>query len=82
MLPCRTDLILYKQVLFASEKRNLYKKKKKKNHKNMKNLKLFFLVGLNFVKTWISPQCLNYRKLLRAWTAPKPTSSPTLILKV
>lgn len=41
MLPCRTDLILYKQVLFASEKRNIYKKKKK-NHKNMKNLKLFF----------------------------------------
>lgn len=42
MLPCRTDLILYKQVLFASEKRNIYKKKKKKNHKNMKNVKLFF----------------------------------------
>lgn len=41
MLPCRTDLILYKQVLFASEKRNIYKKKK--NHKNMKNLKLFFV---------------------------------------
>lgn len=44
MLACRTDLILYKQVLFASEK-----------------------------KEYIT---------LHAWTAPKPTSSPTLILKV
>lgn len=82
MLPCRTDLILYKQVLFASEKRNLYKKKKKKKSQEYEKFETFFLVGLNFVKTWISPQCLNYRKLLRAWTAPKPTSSPTLILKV
>lgn len=42
MLPCRTDLILYKQVLFASEKRNIYKKKKKKSQEYEKFETFFF----------------------------------------
>lgn len=42
MLPCRTDLILYKQVLFASEKRNIYKKKKKKKSQEYEKFETFF----------------------------------------
>lgn len=42
MLPCRTDLILYKQVLFASEKRNIYKKKRKKKSQEYEKFETFF----------------------------------------
>lgn len=49
MLPCRTDLILYKQVLFASEKRNIYKKKKKtQEYEKFETFFFFFLSRVKF----------------------------------